>query len=101
IYLLGMPTNMVIGTSLFQIIFTTIQVTILHAVNTQTVDVILAVLLLIGAVFGAQYGVRIGSRFTPDKLRGLLALVVLSVALRLAFGLFIEPNNLYAIEIEP
>ncbi|MBI1274944.1 TSUP family transporter [bacterium] len=98
IYLLGMPATMVIGTSLFQIIFTTIHVTILHAVNTQTVDVVLAVLLLMGSVVGAQYGTRWAMRFQPEQVRALLAAIVLGVALKLAFGLFIEPPQRYVLE---
>jgi uncharacterized membrane protein YfcA len=98
IYLLGMPASMVIGTSLFQIIFTTIHVTILHSVNTQTVDVVLAVLLLLGSVVGAQYGTRWAARFQPEQVRALLAAIVLGVALKLAFGLFIEPPTRFVIE---
>lgn len=100
IYLLGMPTTVVIGTSLFQIMFITINVTFLHAVSTQTVDMILAVLLLLGSATGAQLGSRIGAKLPADKLRGLLALLVLGVALKLGFTLFTPPENVYSIVVE-
>ena len=100
IYLLGMPTSMVVGTSLFQILFVTTQTTILHAVSSQTVDIVLATLLLIGGVIGAQFGTRIGSRMKPEMVRALLSALVLAVALRLAFGLFIPPENVYEVIAE-
>jgi uncharacterized protein len=95
IYGLGMPTSVVIGTSLFQIIFTTANVTFLQAITTQTVDVILAILLISGSVVGAQMGTRIGSRMNAANLRGWLALIVLTIALKLAFGLFTQPDEIY------
>ena len=97
IYILRMPTSVVIGTSLFQIIFITSLVTVLHAVNTQSVDMVLACLLIVGGVIGAQFGSRIGAKIRADKLRGLLALIVLAVCVRLAFGLFMEPESLYTV----
>lgn len=97
IYILGMPTSVVIGTSLFQIIFITANVTILQAVSTYTVDIVLAVLLLAGSVFGAQLGTRMGARIAPEKLRGMLALLVVLVALRLAYGMFAAPEHQYSI----
>lgn len=97
IYLLGMPTVMVVGTSLFQIIFVTANVTVLQAVNNQTVDVVLAMLLLVGAVFGAQLGARASSRLQGEHLRSLLALAVLSVCAKLAFDLIITPPDLYSL----
>lgn len=97
IYLLGMPTSMVIGTSLFQILFVTTQTTILHAVSSQTVDILLAALLLAGGVVGAQLGTRLSSRLKPEMVRALLAALVLIVALCLGIGLFIPPENLYDI----
>lgn len=96
IYLLRMPTNVVIGTSLYQIIFITANVTLLHAIETQTVDIVLALLLLLGSVIGTQIGSRIGSKLPSEKLRALMALLVLSVATKLAFGLFVKPENLYS-----
>ncbi len=100
IYILGMPTSVVVGTSLFQIIFTTINVTMLHAITTQTVDVVLAVLLLIGSSIGAQIGSRLGGKIPAAHLRGLLALLVLAVASKLVFGLFIPPDQLYEVTAE-
>ena len=97
IYLLGMPTAVVVGTSLFQIIFVTANVTFLQAVNTQTVDVVLAVLLLVGAVIGAQIGTKIGAHLKGEQLRGLLALMVLAVCFKLLTDLVITPADLYAI----
>jgi hypothetical protein len=97
IYLLGMPTAVVVGTSLFQIIFVTANVTVLHAVNTQTVDAVLALLLLAGAVIGAQFGSRVGARLRGEQLRVLLALMVLAVCLRVAWGLVATPDELYSL----
>ncbi len=97
IYLLGMPTNVVIGTSLFQIIFITANVTFLQAVTTQTVDLLLALILLTGSVFGAQIGTRLGTKLPAEYLRGLLAVIVLGVAIKLAFGLFTVPSEIYSV----
>ncbi len=97
IYLLGMPTSVVIGTSLFQIVFITINVTILHAVNTQTVDIILASLMLVSSVLGAQWGTRIGLKMPAEQLRAILALMVLVVVFKLAIGLFITPDTPFII----
>jgi len=97
IYLLRMPTNVVIGTSLFQIIFVTAFATILHATTNQTVDVVLALLLMIGGVIGAQFGVVAGQKLRGDQLRALLAIMVLGVAVRLFFSLVIQPDELFTI----
>lgn len=97
IYLLRMPTNVVVGTSLFQIIFVTGLVTILHATENQTVDFVLAMLLLAGGVIGAQFGAKAGQRLKAEHLRALLAIMVLGVAVRLSLGLLIEPKELYSI----
>ncbi|HWK66049.1 MAG TPA: sulfite exporter TauE/SafE family protein [Rhizobiaceae bacterium] len=97
IYLLKVPTNVVVGTSLFQIIFVAAFTTIVHATANQTVDVILAFVLMVGGVAGAQYGARAGQRLRGEQLRALLALLVLAVALRLAFDLFVRPANLYSL----
>jgi len=98
IYLLGMPTVVVIGTSLFQIIFVTANVTFLQAVNTQTVDVVLAVMLLVGGVVGAQFGTQLGSRLKGEQLRGLLALMVLAVCVKMAIDLVVTPVDLYSVD---
>ncbi|WP_319825740.1 sulfite exporter TauE/SafE family protein [Thalassovita sp.] len=97
IYILGMPTKVVVGTSLFQIIFVTGFTTLLHATTNYTVDMALAVLLLIGGVVGAQIGTRIGVKLKAEQLRILLAIMVLAVCLKLAFDLLIEPSELYSI----
>lgn len=97
IYLLRMPTNVVVGTSLFQILFVTAVVTMLHAVTNQTVDVVLAFFLLIGSVIGVQFGVRVGAKLRSEQLRALLALLVIGVCVRLAFGLFVEPVNPFSL----
>ncbi|MEM1388852.1 MAG: sulfite exporter TauE/SafE family protein [Pseudomonadota bacterium] len=100
IYLLGMPTKVVIGTSLFQIIFVTGFTTLLHATTNFTVDVMLAVLLLIGGVVGAQIGTQIGLYLKAEQLRILLALMVLGVCGKLALDLILEPSELYSIAAE-
>jgi uncharacterized protein len=97
IYLLGMPTKVVIGTSLFQIIFVTGFTTIMHAVSSQTVDMMLAVILILGGVIGAQIGSRVGMRLKAEQLRILLSLLVLAVATRIAFDLLLRPDELYSI----
>jgi uncharacterized protein len=97
IYILGMPTAVVVGTSLFQIIFVTANVTILQAANNQTVDVVLALILLLGAVVGAQLGARFGARLQGEQLRGLLALVVLGVCAKLTYDLTATPIDLFSL----
>jgi uncharacterized membrane protein YfcA len=97
IYVLGMPTKVVIGTSLFQIIFVTGFTTIVHAVNSHTVDMLLALLLIIGGVIGAQIGAVMGTKLKAEQLRILLAIMVLSVSIKIAFDLLIEPAELYSI----
>ncbi|MGV8950432.1 MAG: sulfite exporter TauE/SafE family protein [Cypionkella sp.] len=97
IYLLGMPTRVVVGTSLFQIIFTTGFTTILHAVNSQTVDMLLALLLIFGGVIGAQIGAQISVRLQAEQLRILLALLVLAVCFKIALDLLIQPSELFSI----
>ena len=97
IYLLGMPTKVVIGTSLFQIIFVTAFTTLLHATTNYTVDMALAVLLLIGGVIGAQIGAVIGTRLKAEQLRILLAILVLVVCGKLAFDLLVMPSELFTL----
>ncbi|WP_128513965.1 sulfite exporter TauE/SafE family protein [Tabrizicola thermarum] len=97
IYLLGMPTKVVIGTSLFQIIFVTGFTTVMHAVNSQTVDMMLALLLILGGVVGAQIGTRVGVRLKAEQLRILLSLLVLTVAIRIAVDLLVTPSELYSV----
>ncbi|MEM9249949.1 MAG: sulfite exporter TauE/SafE family protein [Pseudomonadota bacterium] len=97
IYLLGMPTKVVVGTSLFQIIFVTAFTTLLHATTNYTVDMLLALLLLIGGVVGAQVGTQIGTRLKAEQLRILLALMVLGVCGKLALDLLLMPAELYSV----
>ena len=97
IYLLNMPTKVVVGTSLFQIIFVAAFNTMMHAVTNHTVDMVLAVLLLIGGVVGAQIGSRFGARLRGEQLRILLAALVLGVGIKLGLDLGIEPSEIYAL----
>jgi uncharacterized membrane protein YfcA len=97
IYLLRMPTNVVVGTSIFQIIFVTAIVTLLHATLNHTLDIMLAFLLIIGGVIGGQFGVRAGQKLRGEQLRALLALMVLGVAIRILLDLVIRPSELYSI----
>jgi uncharacterized membrane protein YfcA len=100
IYILGMPTQMVVGTSLFQTLFVAANVTILQSITNQTVDVMLALLLIVGGVVGAQLGTRFGARLRGEQLRILLALVVLAVGLKLAFDLVTTPDDFYSLAPE-
>ncbi|PSJ54886.1 sulfite exporter TauE/SafE family protein [Kumtagia ephedrae] len=97
IYLLKVPTNIVVGTSLFQIIFVAAYTTIVHAETNQTVDIVLAFILMVGGVAGAQYGAKAGQRLRGEQLRALLAMLVLAVAIRLAFDLFLPPPSIYSL----
>ncbi len=97
IYLLGMPTKVVIGTSLFQIIFVSAYTTLIHAVMSNTVDILLAGLLIVGGVVGAQIGTRLGVRLKAEQLRILLALLVLAVGGKIAADLLIQPSELYSL----
>ena len=99
IYLLGMPTSVVVGTSLFQIIFVTANVTLLQSIQTQTVDFLLAGLLLFGAVIGAQFGSRAGALLRGEQLRGLLALLVLAVCVKIGYDLVVRPEDLLSVEL--
>ena len=99
LYILGMATRVVVGTSLFQILFVTAATTMVHAVTTKAVDIVLAFFLLLGSVIGAQVGARFAQRFRPDYLRLLLAAIVLVVALRLGAGLTWRPGEIYTVEL--
>jgi hypothetical protein len=99
LYILNMPTNVVVGTSLFQIIFVTAITTVLHAAANQTVDIVLALLLLTGGVIGAQLGVRAGVKLKAEQLRALLALIVLAVCARLLIGLALPPASPFVVEM--
>lgn len=97
IYILRMPTNIVIGTSLFQIVFVTALVTILHATENRSVDIVLALLLIAGGVIGAQFGARLSQRLRGEQLRALLALLVLLVGGRLGYELVTPPKDMFSI----
>jgi hypothetical protein len=97
IYLLGMPSSVVVGTSLFQIIFVTANATVLQAVLNHTVDALLAVLLLVGGVVGAQFGSRAGARLKGEQMRGLLALMILGVCVKLAIDLATAPADPFTV----
>ncbi|RCW27196.1 hypothetical protein DFR48_103156 [Ciceribacter lividus] len=97
IYLLRIPTNVVVGTSLFQIIFVTAYTTVVQATTNYSVDIVLAFLLMVAGVIGAQYGVRVGQRLRGEQLRALLGLLVLAVGVRLAIDLVVTPEDLYSI----
>lgn len=97
VYVLRMPAGMVVGTSLMQIIITTALTGVLQAGRNQTVDIVLASLLLVGGVIGAQLGARASSRFRAEELRAILALIVLMVGLRMGIGLFLTPAEPFVL----
>jgi uncharacterized membrane protein YfcA len=98
IYLLGMSAQVVVGTSLLQILVVTAVATVIHATTTKSVDIVLAVLLLIGSVIGAQIGVRLTQRVKPEWLRMALAILIIAVAVRMAVGLGWRPAEIYTVE---
>ncbi|MHA6718973.1 sulfite exporter TauE/SafE family protein [Sphingomonas sp. RS6] len=97
LYILGMGTQTVVGTSLFQTLFTTAVATMVHATTTKAVDIVLAVMLLLGSVIGAQLGARFAARARPESLRLILALIVLAVAARMLLGLAWRPDEIYSV----
>lgn len=99
IYILGMPTKVVVGTSLYQVIFVAAFTTLMHAATTGAVDIMLALVLIVGGVIGAQLGTRLGLRLNAEQLRILLALMVLAVAGRIALDLVLPPDELYSIVV--
>ncbi len=99
IYLIGMPTSVVIGTSLLQVIVVAANVTFLQAWEHQTVDIVLAATVMIGGLVGSPYGAQMGMRLKADQLRGLMALLVLAVAIQLGVGLVTTPDDVYSIEL--
>lgn len=101
IYLLAMPAALVAGTSLFQVVFTASTATMLQAVNHHTVDIVLALALMVGSVFGSQIGARYATRLRPDIARCLMAFVILAVALRLVFELTLPPDPAFSWEVVP
>jgi uncharacterized membrane protein YfcA len=98
IYLLGMPARIVIGTSLVMILAVSAATTMVHALTTRAVDIVLAGLLLVGGVVGAQYGAILTTRMKPDYLRLALAVIILLVGLRMFLGLFWRPDEVFSIE---
>jgi uncharacterized protein len=99
IYLLGMPTKVVIGTSLFQVIFVAAFTTVMHAITSYSVDILLALFLILGGVIGAQLGTQLGLRLKAEQLRFLLALLVLGVGVKIALDLLIRPDELFSITV--
>nr|WP_210302586.1 sulfite exporter TauE/SafE family protein [Bartonella doshiae] len=99
IYLLRVPTSVVIGTSLFQITFVSSFTTVLQSITNQSVDIVLAFLLMLGGSIGAQYGTRAGRKLKAEQLRMALAFLVLIICMRLAFQLFVRPDNLFSLDI--
>jgi uncharacterized membrane protein YfcA len=99
IYLLGMSAQVVVGTSLLQILFVTAATTLVHATTTKSVDIVLAGLLLLGSVIGAQLGARLAQKAKPELLRMFLAIISLAVALRMAIGLGWRPDEIYTVQI--
>lgn len=100
IYLLRIPTNIVVGTSLFQIIFVSAYTTVVQALTNYSVDIVLATILMLSSVVGAQYGVRVGQKLKGEQLRALLAILILAVGVRLAFGLVITPADFFSVVFE-
>jgi uncharacterized membrane protein YfcA len=98
LYILGMSGNVVVGTSLYQILFVTMVTTMTHALTTQAVDLVLAALLLLGSVLGAQFGTQIALKARPEYLRLALATLVLLIALRMLYGLGVAPDEIYTVE---
>ena len=99
VYILGMSTNVVVGTSLFQIIFVTANSTFFQSYLNQTVDIVLSALMILGGVIGAQIGVRIGSKLKAEYLRGILAILVLLVCAKILTGLILTPSDLFTTSI--
>ncbi|MGL4303371.1 MAG: sulfite exporter TauE/SafE family protein, partial [Sphingomonas sp.] len=100
LYLLGMATQVVVGTSLFQTLFVTAIATMVHALTTKAVDIVLAALLLLGSVVGAQVGARFAAKVRPEYLRLALAIIVLLLAVRVAVGLGYRPDEIYSVEVQ-
>ena len=97
VYILGMSTNVVVGTSLFQIIFVTANSTFFQSYLNQTVDIVLASLMILGGVIGAQVGAKLGSTFKAEYLRGVLAILVLAVCIKILLDLTLTPNDMFSL----
>ena len=99
IYVLGMSAQVVVGTSLLQILAVTAATTLIHATTTKSVDIVLAGLLLLGSVIGAQFGARLAQKAKPELLRMFLAIIILGVAVRMAIGLAWQPEEIYTLQV--
>lgn len=99
VYILGMSTNVVVGTSLFQIIFVTANSTFFQSYLNQTVDIVLASLMIVGGVIGAQIGARLGTKLKAEYLRGILAILVLAVCAKIFTDLTLTPANLFSLDL--
>lgn len=99
IYILKVPTNVVIGTSLVQIVGSMSVAAVVHSVTNQSVDIVLALVLMVGGVIGAQFGARMGQTIRGERLRALLALIVLAVAVRFLIGLLLTPSEPYSLDV--
>ena len=99
IYILGMSAQVVVGTSLLQILAVTAATTLIHATSTKSVDIVLAGLLLLGSVIGAQFGARLAQKAKPELLRMFLAIIILGVAARMAIGLAWQPEEIYTLQV--
>jgi hypothetical protein len=99
IYILGMSAQVVVGTSLLQILAVTAATTLIHATSTKSVDIVLAGLLLLGSVIGAQFGARLAQKAKPELLRMFLAIIILGVAARMAIGLAWQPEEIYTLQM--
>ena len=97
LYILGMSANVVVGTSLFNIVFVTILTTMMHALTTHAVDMVLVLFLLIGSVTGAQMGTQFAGKARPEVLRMILAIIVLIIAFRMLFGLGVRPDEIFTV----
>ena len=97
VYLLRMPMHVVVGTSLFQVLFTCVDVTIMQAWSNHTVDFLLALILLLGSTIGAQVGARLSSKLKADQLKVLLACVVVLVMVKMLVSLLLTPSSLLSI----
>jgi len=97
LYILGMSANVVVGTSLYNILFVTMATTLMHSLTTKAVDIVLVFLLLVGSVTGAQIGSQIAVKAKPEILRLILAAIVLLVAFRMFLGLFYQPDEIYTL----
>ena len=97
LYILGMSANVVVGTSLFNVLFVTMATTMMHSLTTKAVDIVLVFLLLLGSVSGAQIGSQMAIKAKPEVLRLILAVIVLGVAFRMFLGLFYQPDEIYTL----